>query len=429
MASFQTVKGFRDFYPEDCALRNYVFAVWRRVASRYGFFEYEAPVVETTDLYRKKSGDEITNQLFCFKDKKGRDISLRPEVTPSLARMATARQRHYGKPMKWFQIGSCFRYEEPQKGRTREFNQFNADILGDSSPSSDAELIALAIDVMTEFGMKKDDFVIRLSDRRLWSHFLEEHKVAAEHAPLFLQIIDKMEKVPESVTAEKLEGIGITLTQVRAFIDSASETHAVFAPLRENLTARGLWDFVKIDPGIVRGLAYYTGTVFEVFDLKHGLRAVAGGGRYDNLCGLLGGNEMPCTGFAMGDVVLGEMLKQTPAAQFGITDYLLKAFALDAYIVVADETARSHALAAVQELRRAGIRVDYPFGNQKVGKQFQAAEERKARYAVIFGAEFPTVKIKNLIARTESSVSSGQLVAELQTMLQTPEVGPLIAGS
>lgn len=427
MASFQTVKGFRDFYPEDCALRNYVFDVWRRVAGRYGFFEYEAPVVETTDLYRKKSGDEITNQLFCFKDKKGRDISLRPEVTPSLARMATARQRHYGKPMKWFQIGSCFRYEEPQKGRTREFNQFNADILGDASPASDAELIALAIDVMREFGMKKDDFVIRLSDRRLWSHFLEEQKVEADKSPLFLQIIDKMEKVPEAVTTEKLAGIGVSLSEVKAFIDSASESHTVFAPLRENLTARGLWEFVKIDPGIVRGLAYYTGTVFEVFDLKHGLRAVAGGGRYDNLCGLLGGNEMPCTGFAMGDVVLGEMLKQTPGAQFSITDYLLKAFSLDAYIIIADETARSHALAAVQELRRAGIRTDYPFGAPKVGKQFQSAEERKARYAVIFGSEFPTVKIKNLIARTESSVSSGQLVEELLKMLQAPELGPLIA--
>jgi histidyl-tRNA synthetase len=397
------------------------------VARRYGFSEYEAPVVETTDLYRKKSGDEITNQLFCFKDKKGRDISLRPEVTPSLARMATARQRHYGKPMKWFQIGSCFRYEEPQKGRTREFNQFNADILGDASLASDAELIALAIDVMREFGMKKDDFVIRLSDRRLWSHFLEEQKVDAEKSPVFLQIIDKMEKVPESVTAEKLDGIGISLAQVLTFINSASESHAVFAPLRENLTARGLWEFVKIDPGIVRGLAYYTGTVFEVFDLKHGLRAVAGGGRYDNLCGLLGGNEMPCTGFAMGDVVLGEMLAQTPGAQFGITDYLLKATALDAYVVVADETARSHALAAVQELRRAGIRTDYAFGAQKVGKQFQAAEERKARYAVIFGSEFPTVKIKNLTARSESSVSSAQLVEELHRVLQAPDLGPLIA--
>lgn len=427
MAAFQTVKGFRDFYPEDCALRNYVFDTWRRVASRYGFMEYEAPVVETTDLYKKKSGDEITAQLFCFKDKKGRDISLRPEVTPSLARMATARQRDYTKPMKWFQIGSCFRYEEPQKGRTREFNQFNVDILGDATPFSDAELIALAIDVMLAFGMKREDFVIRLSDRRLWSHFLEEKKIAAEHAPLFLQIIDKMEKVPENVTAEKLQGIGLTLDEVRDFIGSASESHAVFAPLRENLTARGLWEYVKIDPGIVRGLAYYTGTVFEVFDLKHGLRAVAGGGRYDNLCGLLGGAEMPCTGFAMGDVVLGEMLKLTPGAQFGITDYLLKSCSLDAYVVIADETARSHALAAVQELRRAGVRTDYPFGSPKVGKQFQSAEEKKARYAVIFGAEYPTVKIKNLIARTESSVSAADLVSEVQKLLRTPEHGPLIA--
>lgn len=429
MASFQTVKGFRDFYPEDCALRNHIFDVWRGVARRYGFIEYEAPVVESTDLYKKKSGDEITSQLFCFKDKKGRDLSLRPEVTPSLARMATARQRHYGKPMKWFQIGSCFRYEEPQKGRTREFNQFNADIIGDASPAADAELVALAIDVMLALGMKKDDFVIRLSDRRLWSHFLEEQKIEAGNTATFLQIIDKMEKVPESVTSEKLESIGLTLARVRTFIDGASESHAVFAPLRENLSARGLWEYVKIDPGIVRGLAYYTGTVFEVFDLKHGLRAVAGGGRYDNLCGLLGGTEMPCTGFAMGDVVLGEMLKQTPGAQFAITDALLKAFALDAYIVVADETARSHALAAVQELRRAGIRADYAFGAQKVGKQFQAAEERKARFAVIFGAEFPTVKIKNLTARSESPVNSAHLVTTLQQMLQAPDVGPLIAST
>ncbi len=429
MASFQTVKGFRDFYPEDCALRNHVFDVWRRVARCHGFVEYEAPVIESTDLYKKKSGDEITNQLYCFQDKKGRDISLRPEVTPSLARMASARQRHYPKPMKWFQIGSCFRYEEPQKGRTREFNQFNADILGDASPASDAELIALAVEVTRQFGMSREDFVIRLSDRRLWSHFLEERNVAASNAPLFLQIIDKMEKVPESVTADKLAGIGLSLQQVNDFIASASESHAVFAPLRDNLTSRGLWDFVKIDPGIVRGLAYYTGTVFEVFDLKHGLRAVAGGGRYDNLCGLLGGHEMPCTGFAMGDVVLGEMLKLTPGAQFGITDHLLKAFSIDAYVIVADESARPHALAAVQSMRSAGIRTDYPFGATKVGKQFQAAEERKARLAVIFGAEYPVVKIKDLIARSETSADGTHLVGALQKMLQAPEIGPLIAGS
>lgn len=427
MATFQTVKGFRDFYPEDCVLRNYIFDVWRRVARRYALSEYEAPIVEFTDLYRKKSGDEITGQLFCFEDKKGREISLRPEVTPSLARMATARQRHYGKPMKWFQIGSCFRYEEPQKGRTREFNQFNADIIGDAAASADAELIALAIDVMLEFGMSKEDFVIRLSDRRLWTHFLEEIHIGVEKTPAFLQVIDRMEKVPESVTADKLQALGITLDQVKAFMSSASESHPVFAPLQENLSARGLWPYVKVDPGIVRGLAYYTGTVFEVFDLKHGLRAVAGGGRYDNLCGLLGGNDLPCTGFAMGDVVLGEMLKQSPDAQMAITDFMLKSFALDAYIIVADESVRHHALASVQALRSAGVRTDYGFNPQKVGKQFQAAEDKKARYAVLFGSEYPQVEVKDLTARTQKPMKADELSGFILEQIQRPALGPLIA--
>ena len=171
MASFRTVKGFRDLFPQECALRNYIAETWRAVARRYGFIEYEAPLIESTDLYKKKSGDEITAQLFCFEDKGGRDISLRPEVTPSLARMATTRQRDFKKPLKWFEMGSCFRYEEPQEGRSREFIQFNADILGDSSPGADAELIALAVDVMLEFGLRKEDFLIRLSNREIWNQF------------------------------------------------------------------------------------------------------------------------------------------------------------------------------------------------------------------------------------------------------------------
>lgn len=427
MAAFQTVKGFRDFYPEDCGLRNYIFDVWRRIARRYNFVEYEAPVVESTDLYRKKSGDEITAQLYCFKDKKGRDISLRPEVTPSLARMATARQRHYPKPMKWFQVGACFRYEEPQKGRTREFNQFNADILGDNSTAADAELIALAVDVMREFGLTREQFAIRLSDRRLWTHFLEDHRIDLEKTQAFLQIIDKMERVPEQVTAGRLDELGISFGDVRRFIETTSHEHHVFAPLQENLAARGLWEFVTIDPGIVRGLAYYTGTVFEVFDLKLGLRAVAGGGRYDNLCGLLGGTDLPCTGFAMGDVVLGEMLKQTPEAQFGITDWLLKESGLDVFVIIADEAFRGHALAGVQSLRSAGAKVDYLMNAARVGRQFQAAEERKARFAVLFGSEFPEVKVKDLTSRSEQAVAAGQLVERLIAMLREPALGPLIA--
>ncbi|MCX6857790.1 MAG: histidine--tRNA ligase [Verrucomicrobia bacterium] len=429
MASLRTVKGFRDFFPEECAMRNYIFDTWRSIARRYGFVEYEAPVVETTDLYRKKSGDEITSQLFCFRDKADREISLRPEVTPSLARMATTRHRDFKKPMKWFQIGSCFRYEEPQEGRTREFIQFNADILGDASSGTDAELIALSIDVMLAFGIQAEDFAIRLSNRQLWTQYLEDQNVPAEHAGTFLQIVDKIERAKPEETATKLSAIGLTLENVRAFMAAADENHPAFAAVRADLTARGLWKYVRIDASIVRGLAYYTGTVFEVFDLKHGLRAVAGGGRYDKLCALMsdGNVDMAAAGFAMGDVVLGILLSKTPSAQMAITDYLNSQQGVDAYIVVADEAQRAHALAAVQALRAAGVRLDFSMAPQKVGKQFQAAENQKARFAIVFGAEYPEVQLKNLVSREQSLVPAEALVSTVVEALKQPIVGPLLA--
>ena len=266
MSTFRTVKGFRDFFPEECALRNYIADTWRVVARRYGFVEYEAPVVESTDLFRKKSGNEITAQLFCFRDKADREITLRPEVTPSLARMATARQRDFKKPIKWFQIGPCFRYEEPQEGRGREFIQFNADVLGDSGPATSAELISLAIDTMREFGVSADDFVIRLSNREIWNGFLAEKNIAAEHINAFLGIIDKIERNKPEETEKKLVELGLTTAAVREFMTSTDENHPAFADLKANLTARGLGQHVRIDATIVRGLAYYTGVVFEVFD-------------------------------------------------------------------------------------------------------------------------------------------------------------------
>jgi histidyl-tRNA synthetase len=429
MATFQTVKGFRDFYPEDCARRNFISDVWRRIARRYGFVEYEGPVLESTDLFRKKSGDEITSQLFCFEDKAGRELSMRPEVTPTLARLAAARQRDYKKPLKWFQIGSCFRYEEPQEGRTREFIQFNADILGDASPGADAELVAMAIDTMLEFGVSAADFAIRLSNREIWNQFLADHQIPPEQTPAFLQIIDKIERAKPEDTTKKLEAIGLSLGDVQSFMATANEDHPAFAELKANLTARGLWSHVRIDATIVRGLAYYTGTVFEVFDLKHGLRAVAGGGRYDKLCAVMsdGKADMPAAGFAMGDVVLGILLDKTPGAQFKLTAALLDALAIDAYIVIADEAQRPHALAALQTLRARDIRVDYPFAPAKVGKQFQAAEDRKARYALVFGAEFPQVILKDLVARTQIEVAAETLADELAQCLAEPERGPLLA--
>jgi histidyl-tRNA synthetase len=429
MAGFRTVKGFRDFFPEDCARRNYIFDTWRRVARRYGFMEYEGPVLESTDLFRKKSGDEITSQLFCFQDKAEREVSLRPEVTPSLARMATARQRDYKKPMKWFQIGSCFRYEEPQEGRTREFIQFNADILGDNSPGADAELIAMAVDLMREFGLQPGDFAIRLSNRGIWTEFLTEHNVAEQHAGAFLQTIDKIERAKPEDTAKKLEAIGLTLDTVRGFMARVDGEHPAFAELKSNLSARGMWDFVKIDASIVRGLAYYTGTVFEVFDLKHDLRAVAGGGRYDKLCALMsdGHVDMPSAGFAMGDVVLGLLLEKSPGAQRGLLNYMDNAFGADVYAVIVDEAQRGHALATVQALREQGIRVEYSFAPAKMNKQMQAAEHARARAALIFGQEYPEIVVKNLHNREQANINVQQIVPHVQHLLTLPAHGPLIA--
>ena len=201
---FQTLKGFRDFYPDDCAARNYVFDIWRQVARSYGFVEYEAPVLEPTDLYKRKSGAEIVDQLFCFEDKGGRDVSMRPELTPSLARMAAAKQRDFKKPMRWFSIGQFFRYEKHQKGRGREFYQFNCDILGEPSERADAELMALSIDLMRAFGFTENDFKIRISDRNGWTTFAKESGVSEDDLTTFLQIVDKMERTPPEKTNELL---------------------------------------------------------------------------------------------------------------------------------------------------------------------------------------------------------------------------------
>lgn len=433
MAGFQTVKGFRDFLPEDCALRNYIFHRWRQAARSYGFVEYEGALVEPTELYKKKSGEEITGQLFNFVTKGDEEVSLRPEVTPTLARLVAENHRQYAKPVKWFQIGSCFRYEKPQRGRTREFIQFNVDVVGNpGSGEADAELLAFAIDTMLAFGFEKGDFVIRLSDRRLWTAFLQRHGVAAEHAPGFLQIIDKMERVPREVTGQKLEAMGLSWDLLEAHLKSCAEedgADAVFAGLKRDLSARGLWEYVKIDPGIVRGLAYYTGMVFEVFDLKHQLRAIAGGGRYDNLVGHLsdGAVELGACGFAMGDVVLTELINRHVAARAAATAWAGEQGALEVYVVLADESRRCEALGVVQRLRRAGFRVDYAMQSTKVGKQFQAAESAKSRFAVVIGTEFPQVTVKNLASREQMEMGIEKLVDELAALLAMPKLGPLLA--
>jgi len=408
--------GFRDFYPEDCARRGYVLDGWRRVARRYGFVEMDGPVLESMELYAKKneSGAEILGQLYQFIDRGEREIAMRPEMTPTLARMVIAKERAYRKPLKWFSTSNFFRYERQQKGRLREFIQFNADLIGDASTAADAESIALVIDLLREFGFTKNDFVIRLSDRRAWMEWLQARNVTDTKA--VLAIIDKIEREPEESLNAKLAAHGLTVGELRAFIAAGSPEH--FAPLLEQFDARGLRDFVEIDLSIVRGLAYYTGLVFEAFDRGKSMRALAGGGRYDDLLGDLsdGAVKLPAIGFGVGDVVLGNLIEETPHAREKMERTLAASPAAEVYVVVADESRRREALSVVQSLRDAGRRTDFPLEAAKVGKQFQAAEALGARFAVVIGQEWPVLKVKTLASREESSVDQAQLCDWLSSL-------------
>lgn len=427
--SFQALPGFRDFIPRECAVRNYLFETWRSVARRCGYVEYESPILEDTGLYLKKSGGELSSQLFRFEDQGGRDVTLRPEVTASLARLAAEHQRHFAKPLKWFEIGQCFRYEKPQKGRGREFHQFNVDLLGELGPSADAELIALAIETMLAFGFVAGDFVVRVSDRNAWIDFATRHGVADEAMADFLNIVDKIEREKPDQLAQKLSAFSLTPEQVRGFIADPANASAAYVAIKENLTDRGLGEFIELDLSIVRGLAYYTGVVFEVFDSRKSMRAVAGGGRYDTLVATIsdGAVDLPATGFAMGDYVIRNLIEETPHAAMQMEVWLQRnAASCDVYVVVADDAKRAEALALVTRLRRGGVSVDFSLNPAKVAKQFQSAEKSGARFALVVGAEFPELKLKILANRAEETGDAETAVEWLVERLQQPD-GPLLA--
>jgi len=415
----ERLPGFRDFYPEPLPhqdvwsldVRNHIFDTWREVARRYGFREYDGPPLEPLELYTTKSGAEIVGQLYNFTDKGDRAVSLRPEMTPTLARMIAAHARNYRKPVKWFAIPQLFRYERQQKGRLREHFQFNADIFGETDPAADAELIALLIDSLRALKLTSADFVVRLSSRNAWHDFFQRGNRNAERGTTgsegaaeyeFYQIIDKLEREDPAQSDVKLKAIGFSLDQVQQFINAAVPTAELDAILK-NLDARGLGEFVKIDYNVIRGLAYYTGPVFEAFDRKGELRAIAGGGRYDHLVKLISGGkvDLPGLGFGMGDVVLVELLKQRG---------LLPRFdgMIDAFVLIEDESLRAGSLRLVQQLRSAGLRVDYSFTVAKPDKQFKRAQELNASYTARLersAAGDCQVRLKNLKTRTEQSVS------------------------
>ncbi|HEY5751583.1 MAG TPA: histidine--tRNA ligase [Chthoniobacterales bacterium] len=417
----QLLPGFRDFYPADCARRNYILDTWRTVCRRYGFVEYDGPVLEPIELYKKKSGGELVGQLFDFVDKGERHIALRPEMTPSLARMVAARAKDFRKPLKWFCVPQFFRYEKQQRGRTREFYQLNADIIGEPSPAADAELIALVIDLLRAFGFTENDFVVRLSSRTAWENFFTTRGGNQEDEYTFFQIVDKAERTANEKTEALLSPFGISAGEVLTFMRS-KEPVAGLAQVVSDLTSRGLDEFVEIDYAVVRGLAYYTGTVFEVFDRSKNERALAGGGRYDNLLSLMsdGKTNLPALGVGMGDVVLANLIDDTPLAREKLEAALAISRPCDVFVIVAKEELRGEALKLVQALRDAGREVDYSLTPAKVGKQFQTAEQLGASLAVLVGDEWPQVKVKNLITREERLIPFESFRAESPVLSGDP---------
>ena len=413
----ERLPGFRDFYPEplphkdvwSADARQYIFSKWRDAARRYGFREYDGPPLEPLELFTTKSGEEIVGQLYNFKDKGDRDIALRPEMTPTLARMVAAHERNYKKPIKWFAVPQLFRYERQQKGRLREHFQFNADIFGEQDPAADAELIALLIDTLRAFGLTAEDFVIRLSSRNAWAEFYNHAPRTTHHEAAsvtgeyeFYQTIDKLERTSPEESQAKLSALGFSLDAVNAFIHSGPPT-AELTSIIANLTARGMGDFVKVDYKVIRGLAYYTGPVFEAFDRKGEFRAIAGGGRYDNLVKLISGGKvsLPALGFGMGDVVLLELLKARgllPQFDAGV----------DVVVLIEDETLRPQSLKLVQDLRAAGHGVEYALTAMKPDKQFKRAQELKAKFTLKVEAD--VLRVRNLQTREEKTMSLNDFI-------------------
>lgn len=419
----KALPGFRDFYPADLALRAYIFRTWRMVATRYGFEEYDGPPLEPLDLFTAKSGDEIVAQLYTFRDKGDREVALRPEMTPTLARMVAARAGELRKPIRWFSIPQLFRYERQQRGRLREHFQLNCDLIGESGPLADAEVIALATDVMRAFGLTAADVRVRLSDRRLLNALLSAFQLSDAQAAAVYAWLDKQGrgdaqsrqrlqdlKVDPDVTdflsaASKVKDIA-RLKRVLSQKPRASAALASLEQVVEALHSMGLGDFVDVDLGVVRGLAYYTGTVFELFDAGRTLRAICGGGRYDNLLSALGGVELPSVGFGMGDVVLAELLRDRGLVPSDSSS-------IDVFLAFIGKDDLPQVLALTHQLRDAGLRAEYVLSPQAVGKQLNLANARKARFAVVVGPDERArgeLVVKDLSSGTQETVAQGSIV-------------------
>lgn len=421
---FARLPGFRDFAPEDLAVRSHVFDAWRRVSRRYGFQEYDGPPLEALELYVEKSGEEIVSQLYNFVDKGERQISLRPEMTPSLARILAERSRALPKPIRWFSIPQLFRYERQQRGRLREHFQWNVDVVGEDGVAADAEVLAVALDALQDLGLKAEDLRARVSDRRLLAALLQAAGVAEDRLLAAFGVIDKIEREPRERSLERLMREAAVSPQAAGEIldlfddprlDAVKARYGHDGSVMQEverlesylatLAAMELGDFVDFDLTIVRGLAYYTGIVFEIFDRKGEFRAICGGGRYDRLLERVGGESLPAVGFGMGDVVLTELLRER-----GLLPDVSRA--LDYFIVCVGDEVRDRALTLAHRLRNRGASVAYALKGAGVRKQFKSAESEGAREVIVLGPEElaqGVAKVREMSTGQEREVSMESL--------------------
>ncbi len=389
-----SVRGMRDYFPEIYYRLNRIFRVWRETALSYGFEEFDGPVIETLDLYRIKSGEEIVKQLYNFTDKGGRELALRPELTPTIARMVSRIQNEVPKPIKWFSIPRCMRYEKPQKGRLREFFQYNVDIIGEDEGIADVEVISVAVDSLCRLGLSEKDFVVRINNRNFVSGYFSSLGFDKRITGALYKIIDNAAKVNSETTSSALEELGLYRAQneaVRKYLSLKSagdlKTFEVTNSGKEALLnvfslleAAEINEFCAFDPTVVRGLDYYTGTVFEIFGRSEKMRAICGGGRYNNLLKEFSGVDIPACGFGMGDVVLGEIL-----AEKGLVPPYEKS--IDYFIVRVTDNELDLTLKIARSLRNRGRRVEYNYKLIPVKKQMARASRVRSAKVLILGAD------------------------------------------
>tara|TARA_B100000927_G_scaffold15145_1_gene11874 strand:- start:271 stop:1527 length:1257 start_codon:yes stop_codon:yes gene_type:complete len=411
----QGVRGTRDFYPEDMRIRNWLFQKFHSSSLSHGFEEYDSPIIEHEELYTRKQGEEITQQLYNFEDKGGRKISLRPEMTPSLARMVMARSGALPLPIKWYSIPQCWRYERTQRGRGREHYQWNVDIWGMEGIEADAELLSVMVHMFRSVGLTHDDIVIRISSRKVLEEVLGSLEIDGDSFTKTCVIVDKMDKLPADTVSAQLSELGISdssiatiqsvlglteLSELKRMLSPSSPAVVELERLFQLLDSYGISEWTTFDASIVRGLAYYTGPVFEAHDKAGELRAICGGGRYDKLIGTLGGRDLPATGFGFGDMVIMELLAEKrllPDISNRVSDVVFSM----------DESLREAAMRVSSKLRSTGRTVDLVLEPKRMKWVFKHAERTGAeRLVMLMPDEWSSgrVKIKDLGTGDEMDV-------------------------